>query len=252
VNEIEYRCELFASGTVVVTQRTNIPMPPSPWIDPSVQRPFVAAEIPLSSNDSQELADRRYRRNQRSKAMAIAPNGRYFTTSAEGSAIEAMRRTLERCGYVSKAACLVIAVDDTFVNAVPTLGKAVGFYRPDALFGVPDEERAEISRRLASSSSGWHAVALGATHHAGTKIGAISERSAVDGALENCALYDRDCRIAVIGPFLVQPAPTPASPLAPEASSTPTAPPASGSGVAPDPGSPTPLVRPTQQTTYER
>jgi len=250
VSEIEYRCELFASGTIVVTQHSNIPMPPVPWVNPSVQRPFVASEIPLSSKDSQELADRRYRRNQRSKAMVIAPNGRYFTTSAESSAEEAMRRTLERCGYISKAACLVIAVDDTFVNAVPTLGKAVGFYRPDALFGVPNEERAEIARRLASSSSGWHAVALGATQHVGTKVGAITERSAVDGALENCALYDRDCRIAVIGPFLVQPAP--ASPLAPEASSAPPAPPASSSGVDPVPGAPTPSVRPTRQTTYER
>lgn len=243
--ELEYRCELAASGTVAVIQRANIPMPPRPWINASVQRPFVATEIPMASKEMQDIAERRYHRHPRSKALVIAPSGRYYTNSADNGAEEAMRRGLERCGYVSKAPCLVVAVDDTFVNAVPTLAKAVGFYRPDALFGVPSEERAEIARRLASSSSGWQAVAIGAAHHAGTKIDANSERSAVDGALENCALYDRDCRIAVIGPFLVQPAS--ASPLAPEASSAPPA-----SGVAPVPGAPTPSVRPAQQTTYER
>ena len=134
-------------------------------------------------------------------------------TSAQSGLDEAMRRTLERCGYFSNAACLVVAVDDTFVTAVPTLGKAVGFYRQEALFGVQPEERAEVARRLANAPRGWNAVAVGTAGHAGIEVGAVSERSAVDGAMENCAIHDRDCRIAVIGPFLVE-AP-PASPARP-------------------------------------
>jgi adenylate cyclase len=204
--EVEYRCDLFASGAVVVTQRTNIAMPPMPWVDASVQRPFLAAELPMASQETKDATERRYGRSPRSKAIVIAPNGRLFLTSAESGPEEAMRRSLERCGYVSKAACLVVALDDTFVIAVPTLAKAVGFYRQDALFGMPTEERAEIARQLAASNNGWQAVALGAAHHVGTEVGAVSERSAVDGALENCAFHDHDCRIAVIGPFLVQPA----------------------------------------------
>ena len=139
----------------------------------------------------------------------IAPNGRLFLTSAESGPEEAMRRILERCGYVSKAPCLVVALDDTFVAAVPTLARAVGFYRQDALFELQSEVRAEVARQLATSNQGWQAVALGATGHAGIEVGATTERSAVDGAMENCAIYDHDCHIAVIGPFLVEASPAP-------------------------------------------
>ncbi len=209
--EIEYRCDLFASGAVVVTQRTNIAMPPMPWVNAPVQRPFVAAELPMATQEIKDSAERRYSRSPRSKALVISPNGRLFPTSAESGPEEAMRRSLERCGYVSKAACLVVALDDTFVAAVPTLAKAIGFYRQDALFVLKAEVRAEVARRLATSNEGWQAVALGATGHAGTEVGAKTERSAVDGAMENCAMYDRDCRIAVIGPFLVEAPPVPST-----------------------------------------
>jgi hypothetical protein len=210
-------------------------MPPLPWVNPSAQRPFVSAELPMLSQEGKDTAERRYRRAPRSKTLVLSPGGRFFTSSAQSSPEEAMRRSLERCGHISNSPCLVLAVDDTFVNAMPTLAKAVGFYRPDALFGVQAEERAEVARRLASSKEGWHAVALGATRRAGVKVGAISERSAVDGALENCALYDRDCRIAVIGPFLVQPDLPLASPPAPAASPAPAAPSAPQAAPAPPP-----------------
>jgi hypothetical protein len=206
LTEIEYRCDLFASGAFVVSQRTNIAMPPQPWINAPAQKPFVAAELPMVSQENKDSAERRYLRLPRSKALIVSPAGRLFLQYAQSSPEEAMRRSLERCGYISKSPCLVVAVDDSFTAALPTSAKVVGFYRPDSLLGVQAEERAEVARRLAASSEGWNAVALGATRHAGTKVGARSERSAVDGAMENCALYDQDCRIAVIGPFLVQPA----------------------------------------------
>jgi hypothetical protein len=211
--EVEYRCELFASGAVVVTQRSNIAMPPMPWVNASVQRPFVAAELPMASQETKDATERRYGHSPRSKALVISPNGRLFPTSAETGPEEAMRRTLERCGYVSKAACLVIALDDTFVAAVPTSARAVGLYRQDALFALQIEVRAEVARRLATSNEGWQAVALGATGRAGAAVGAISERSAVDGAMENCAMFDHDCHIAVIGPFLVEAWPAPPTQL---------------------------------------
>jgi hypothetical protein len=214
--EVEYRCELFASGTVVVTQRSNIAMPPKPWVNASVQRPFAAAELPMASQEIKDSAERRYGHSPRSKALVISPNGRLFLTSAESGPEEAMRRTLERCGYVSKAACLVVVLDDTFVAAVPTLARAVAFYRQDALFALQNEVRAEVARRLATSNEGWQAVAFGATGHAGTEVGAISERNAVDGAMENCAKYDHDCHIAVIGPFLVEALPAPSAQSPPQ------------------------------------
>src|SRR5580698_4132747 len=168
--EVEYRCDLFASGAFVVTQRTNIAMPHMPWVNASVQRPFVAAELPMASQETREAAERRYGRGPRSKALVISPNGRLFLTSAESGPEEAMRRSLERCGYVSKSACLVVALDDTFVVAVPTLARAVGFYRQDALFALRVELRNEVARRLATSNQGWQALALGATGFAGIEV----------------------------------------------------------------------------------
>jgi adenylate cyclase len=69
------------------------------------------------------------------------------------------------------------------------------------------EVRAEVAQRLAASNQGWQAVALGATGHAGIKVGANSERSAIDEAMQNCALHDHDCHVVVIGPFFVQASP---------------------------------------------
>ena len=221
---LEYRCELYASGTVVVSRRTSIPMPPMPWTDNSVQKPFDASQIPMASQDAKSTAERTYARHARPKALVIGPNGHYFSTSGASAPDEAMRRPLERCGFISKAPCLVVAVDDNFVNAIPTLAKAVGFYQPDALVSVQPEERSDIARRLATSSGGWQAVALGASQHAGVEVGAGSERAAIDGALENCAAHDHDCRIAVIGPWLVEPPPASATSPAATATAAPPAP----------------------------
>ena len=45
---------------------------------------------------------------------------------------------------------------------------------------------------------------MGVAGHLGVKLGALSERAAVDGATEDCTKSDRDCRVVVIGPFLVE------------------------------------------------
>ena len=212
----ESRCELFASGNVTVKQRLYIAMPPMPWINASVQRPFVAAELPIVSQEAKDSAERRYHRSPGSKALVIGGNrGRYFVTTAQSSPEEAMRRTLERCGFVTRSTCLVVAVDDTFVVAIPTLARATGIYREGALFGVQPAERLEVARQLENAPQGWSAVAVGAGGHTGLKVAATSERNAVDGAMDDCARRDRDCRITVIGPFLVdatQANPAPATP----------------------------------------
>jgi adenylate cyclase len=140
-----------------------------------------------------------------SKVFVVAPNGGARVSFGEPSPKEAMRRSLERCGYEYSQACMVVAIGDTFVVAVPTVAKVVGFYRPNALTSVQPDVRDDIARRLANANSGWNAVAVGANGQVGIKIGAGSEQAAVDGALEECAKHDRECHIAVIGPFLVEP-----------------------------------------------
>ena len=223
-------CDLYASGDIVVTRRNRPPLPPAPWVahDPSVERPFVAAQIPIANPSSRDQANKAYAGATRPKALVISPGGNWWSSSAQGSTEDAMRRSLERCGYSSADACMVIAVDDTFVVPIPTLAKAVGFYRPDALFAVQPDARHEVARRLAGATVGWNAVAVGTDGQVGIAVGAGAEQSALDDALTDCAKRDRGCRVAVLGPFLVEPVITPKGETAitppPKATASPPAP----------------------------
>ncbi len=199
-------CDLYASGNVVVTRRSRPPMPPEPWLvrNPAIERPFVAAQVPIDNAPFKELISKGYLRRSRVKALVISPNDHAAFTVAQSSLDDAIRRSLERCGYLAAHACMVVAVDDTFVIPIPTLAKVVGFYRPDALVGVQPDARDEVARRLAAAPNSWNAVAVGADGHVGIAVSADSERSAFDGAMKDCAQHDRNCRIAVLGPFLVE------------------------------------------------
>jgi hypothetical protein len=55
-----------------------------------------------------------------------------------------------------------------------------------------------------NATKGWNAVAIGASGRLEIKLGAESERDAVDDAMQSCRGQDRDCRIAIIGPFQVE------------------------------------------------
>ena len=205
-NKVDAACDLYASGDIVVTRRNRPTLPPEPWVvrNPSVERSFVAAEMPLATSSSRDQANKSYPASARPKALVLAPNGNWWSSSAQASLADAMRRSLERCGYATGDPCMVIAVDDTFVVPIPTLAKVVGFYRQGALFGVKPEAADEIARRLAAGTDGWNALAVGAGGNVGIAAGAGSERSALDGALADCAKHDSKCRIAVLGPFLVE------------------------------------------------
>jgi len=198
-------CEVYAAGNVVVTRRGRPPMPASPWLirDPSIERPFVGADLPLVSAALKEDAAEHYLSLAKSKAYVISPVGAHSHYSRQPSPEEAMRRALERCGYEAGAPCMVVAVDDSFVVPIPSLAKVVGFYRPTALTAVPAALREDVARRIANATSGWNAIAIGAGGHPGVKLGAPSERAAIDASLEACRTHDRDCRVMVLGPFLV-------------------------------------------------
>ena len=57
-----------------------------------------------------------------------------------------------------------------------------------------------------------NAVAVGTNGRVGTRLGAGTDRAAVDGAMAECNRQDRGCRVVVIGPFLVEPGPMPDAP----------------------------------------
>jgi hypothetical protein len=62
-----------------------------------------------------------------------------------------------------------------------------------------------VVRKLAGASSGWNAVAVGASGRPGLALKAASEQNAVSESLSNCARSDRDCHVIAIVPFSVGP-----------------------------------------------
>src|SRR5262245_45542932 len=111
------------SVLLVVATRGHPPMPPVPWVvrDPSIERPFVAADIPLVSVAARQRAEQNYRNLPKSKVYVIGPGGMPTVFYGEPNPEQASRRALERCGYLAGIACMVIAIDDTFVVPIPTL-----------------------------------------------------------------------------------------------------------------------------------
>ncbi len=116
-----------------------------------------------------------------------------------------MRRALENCGNAAGVACQLIAIDDSLVVPIPTSMKVTGLFHATANPLIAPEARDDVTRRLGNATSGWNAVAVGATGRPALALKATSEQAAVDGALADCAKQDRDCRVIAIGPFAVAP-----------------------------------------------
>jgi hypothetical protein len=200
------RCELYASGNRVVAERGRPPMPQQPWVirNPAVEKPFTSADVPLVSESSRRGIERDFANDREHKALAVSPTGIYSSYASERTVEQAIRRALERCGYNSGVACMIVALDDVFVVPIPRSMKVVGLFPSGTINAITPELRDEVARRLGNATSGWNAVAIGASGRVGIKLGSDSEQAAVDGALDACGKQDRDCHVAVIGPFLVE------------------------------------------------
>ena len=201
------KCELYAVDNIVVFPHGRPPMPPLPWVrhDASTEKPYATKDMPIIRETGKTRIDSNFPTGKRSKAIAIGPGGQYYYLSAQESAEEAARRSLEGCGAVSGVPCMVVSLDDVFVVPVPTTLKAVGFFRAEANSMIAPEARADVARKLADASSGWNAVAVGAAGRPGVALRATNEQDAVNEALGNCVKRDSDCHVIAIGPFAVGP-----------------------------------------------
>jgi adenylate cyclase len=201
------RCELYAVGNYVVYAHGRPPMPPSPWVrhDPATERPFAAKDIPMTRDQGKARIENLYPQGRKTKSLTIGPNGQFFFNVGQDNVDEAVRRSLENCGATLGVACMTIAVDDVFVVPIPTLMKATGFFKPAANSTIIASEREDVARKLADSSSGWEAVAVGTAGRPGVAMKASSEQGAINDALGNCARRDSDCHVIAIGPFVVGP-----------------------------------------------
>src|SRR5205814_1972258 len=77
------KCEIYAVGNNVVYSHGKPPLPPLPWIrhDPSIERPFVADEMPLIRDQSKTRLENGYMPGRKTKAIALGPGGQFFFSS---------------------------------------------------------------------------------------------------------------------------------------------------------------------------
>jgi class 3 adenylate cyclase len=201
------RCAIYAVGNTVVYARGRPPMPPEPWVihDPAIETPFAAEAIPLARDAVRANLQKVFVKGRNPKALAISPQGMAGWYIRQASEEEAARRSLELCATRAGAACVIVAVDEAFVVPIPSTMKAVGLFRAAGNPAIAPEARDDVARRLGSATSGWSAVAVGASGRCGLMLRAASERDAIDGALTDCNRLDRACRVVAIGPFAVEP-----------------------------------------------
>jgi len=201
------RCELYAVGNVVVYPHGKPPVPPAPWInhDPSTERPFSAKEMPMVRDQGKSRLEAAYAPGRKSRTIAIGPGGQFIFMTGSENVDEAARRSLESCGFLAGVPCMIVAADDAFVVPVPLLMKAIGFFKAASNPSIAASERDQVARKLADAPTGWNAVAVGTTGHAGVAVKASSEQNAINDALGDCAKHDSDCHVIAIGPFVVGP-----------------------------------------------
>ena len=202
----DFRCDLYALGNTVVYAGSHPPLPPEPWFVPntSVERPFDPMNVPLVGDRTKTTLAKDYVGSSKPKAFALSPAGLSSYVHGESNPEEAIRRALEWCGRRG-VPCMVVAVDDRFVVAIPTTMKVTGFFQATTNAAILPELRSDVTRRLRNITTGWSAVAVGTGGVPGLALGAISEQAATDGALAECGTRDRNCHVIAIGPFLVEP-----------------------------------------------
>ena len=202
------KCELYAVGDKVVFPHGRPPLPQWPWVrhDPSTERPFVGKDLPLMSDAAKASFATSYPQLRKSKAIAVSPKGGLFYYHAGVESVEDVtRRSLESCGALAGVACMIVALDDVFVVAVPTTSKATGFFEAATHPSIARDARNDVANKLAEAPSGWNAVAVGASGRPGLGLRATNEANAVSDALADCAKHDSDCHVIAIGPFTVEP-----------------------------------------------
>jgi len=74
------KCEIYAIGDKVVYSHGRPPLPPWPWVkrDPTIEKPFVAKDLPLIADNYKASFASTYPTTKKSKSIAISPKGGLF------------------------------------------------------------------------------------------------------------------------------------------------------------------------------
>jgi adenylate cyclase len=161
--------------------------------------------MPLVRDAGKARLESYYAPGRKTKSIAMGPGGQFFYNIGVEAIEDSARRNLESCGAVTGVACMIVAIDDAFVVPVPSTLKVTGFFQAAISSSIAAHARDDVSRKLANASSGWSAVAVGASGRPGLSLKAANERNAVNEALGDCVKRDSDCHVIAIGPFSVGP-----------------------------------------------
>lgn len=200
------RCELYAVGNMIVYAHGKPPMPPPPYVrhDAMTERAFASKDFPIVREPQKVRLENMFVPAAKSRSVALGPGGQYFMVLGAASPEDAARRSLESCGAIAGAACLVVAVDDNFVVPIPALFRITGFFNAASNTSIVADARGEVMRKL-TDAMGWNAVAVGTAGRPGLGLKAADEQTAVNSALADCAKRDNNCHVIAIGPFAVGP-----------------------------------------------
>lgn len=202
-------CHLYAvENRVVLPLRSTMPITPPPTTLPvaaaaSPEKPGettvrakllerLAKLLPGQEPSAHESQVASYQSSMRNKAMAALPPSRNWRTSGWDSAATAEERALEGCQVRHGAACFLVAVNDSVIEADAATPRPMprvsyrGPFDPERIPAVSDAVRKRADIVGYSDSSGAKAVALHPSGRLATATGVASQREAEARALDAC------------------------------------------------------------------
>jgi serine/threonine protein kinase len=200
------RCELFAVGDRVVWPYPAPPMPPAPYVplvrsDPPER--LDPAKIPFLSDAVRTEMGDRYRQKPSPKALVLGKGSRQWSFGSQDSEIDAARVFLQRCGFVTKRQCVVVALNNAAVVRLPELHHMTEILTPEDLPTPQDGQKEGLRHYFIAND--WRAIAVGTNNRMGFAAGLPSEVQAARAAVVDCASSGGvDCAVRAIGPFLVE------------------------------------------------
>lgn len=195
-------CGVYALDDAVVWPSDAVPLPPATVLKPRVMgAAFDPSVLPGQGRDQRVQLARALAQPGGHSAVVLAPGGRATWFTNQSSQREAMRRALERCGFLAKAACLPVAVDGLTLTGFPATG-SVSKVDADAAFLRGKVSDAVLERYQAAAD--WRAVAIGRSNRPSVVTDQPSEAAAIAAAVAACARGDSDCRVRMVGPFVIE------------------------------------------------
>jgi class 3 adenylate cyclase len=197
-------CHLYATGNrVVLPLRATMPISPPTAMPVSPEKPTettvrakllqrMAKLLPEQESASHETQVASYQSSRRHRALAALPPSRSWRTAGWDTAAVAEERALEGCQVRHGAACVLVAVNDTVIDADAATPRAMarvsykGVFDPDRIPAVTEALRKRADIVGYRDSQGAKAAAFHAAGRLVTATGAASQRDAEARALDDC------------------------------------------------------------------